>query len=81
MPGEIGNETESQSVGYGEHRYRQTGEWMDDERLEPKDDTNKRKTQKERILKKMKEKYYQGEIDHSSIPGNGGIEDLGNTRK
>lgn len=82
MPGELGNETESQISGYSERRYKPTGEWMDDDRLEPKDDSNKqRKTQRERILKKMREKCYQSEIDHSSIPGGGDITDPGNVRK
>ncbi len=29
MPGELGNEDESQSVGYYEHRYSPGGEWAD----------------------------------------------------
>ena len=82
MPNELGNEAESTWVGYHDHRYPATGEWMDDERSENnKDEVNKRLTQKERILKKMKSKYFQEDTDHSSLPGNGGVEDLGNTRK
>jgi len=82
LPNELGNEAESTWVGYHDHRYPATGEWMDDERSENnKDEVNKRLTQKERILKKMKSKYFQDEIDHSEVPGGNGPSDPGNTRK
>jgi hypothetical protein len=69
MPGEIGDETESQQVGYKGHAYPPTGEFMEDERHICKKD---KESQKDRVRKRMREKFFQEhEIPHSMLPDGG----------
>jgi hypothetical protein len=69
MPGEIGDETESQQVGYKGHAYPQTGEFMQDERQVCKND---KEDQKNRVRRRMRENFFQEhEIPHSMLPDGG----------
>lgn len=72
MPGELGSETESQQVGYYEHRYRQHPDMMDDDRfVQEEDDSKKRQTQQERLIRRWKKKLYQPEPECSGLPDGG----------
>jgi hypothetical protein len=76
MPGEIGNEEESQQVGYYEHRYPQTGKFEDDPTYVPdENDPKKKQLQKDRIIKNMRNKCFKRDLipppEHSGLPGGG----------
>ena len=72
MPGELGNEEESQSVGYYEHRYRPEREVMDDARMDQKeDDPKRRETQQERLMRRWRQKLYQPKPEASGLPTGG----------
>jgi uncharacterized protein Yka (UPF0111/DUF47 family) len=68
MPGEIGDETESQQVGYKGHAYPPTGEFMDDERSIHKEKENQKDKIKRRVMQKFFEKH---ELEHSILPDGG----------
>lgn len=71
-PGELGDEFESQQVGYYEHRYKPEQSAMDDDRLvQEEDDSKKRMTQQERLIKRWKRKMYQPKPEASGLPTGG----------
>jgi hypothetical protein len=72
VPGELGNEFESQQVGYYEHRYRPHPDAMDDDRLvQEEDDSKKRQTQQERLIRRWRKRLYQPEPECSCLPTGG----------
>ena len=72
MPGELGNEYESQQVGYYEHRYQPQSQVMDDTRLDQEEeDSKKRQTQQERLIRRWKRKLYMQDPEHSNLPDGG----------
>ena len=75
-PGELGNEgggsDESQFVGYYEHRYKPEQTAMEDDRfVQEKEDSKKRLTQQERLIRKWKKKMCQPEPKSSGLPDGG----------
>ena len=71
-PGELGNEYESQNVGYYEHRYKPEQSAMDDDHLNQEEDNPKRReTQRERLLRRWRQRLYQPEPECSGLPTGG----------
>ena len=57
MPGELGDEQTQQGVGYYEHLYRPTGEWLDPSYGNAWDaEKPKGQSQMDRIMKRLKKK-------------------------
>jgi len=72
MPGELGNEDDSQQVGYYEHRYKPEPEVMADDRIIQKEDESKDKeSQKKRLMRRWRKKLYQPQPEHSNVPDGG----------
>jgi hypothetical protein len=72
MPGELGDETECQSVGYYEHKYKPEHQVMDDDRfVQEEEDSKKRQTQQDRLIRRWKKRLYQPEPEHSNLPDGG----------
>jgi hypothetical protein len=72
MPGELGNETDSQQVGYYEHRYKPQYDAMNDDSLNQEEgDSKRRQTQQERLIRRWKRKFYQPEPECSGLPTGG----------
>jgi hypothetical protein len=71
MPGELGNESESQQVGYYEHRYKPEREVMDDDHMVQKEDPKRKETQQERLMRRWRKKLYQPKPEASGLPTGG----------
>jgi hypothetical protein len=72
MPGELGNEFESQQTGYYEHRFQPQSQVMDDNRfVQEEEDSKKLQTQQERLIKRWKRKLYVEDPEHSNLPDGG----------
>ena len=62
MPGELGDEQESQNVGYYERRYTPYGEWMKSkpDSVPSEEEEKKSEQQVKRVLKNLRKNLFKG---------------------